>query len=142
MSAAILGVDAGSKRIGIAICERAELPAVPLTTLAHVSRAKDAAAIARIAAERGARTIAVGYPLRLDGSRGPAAEHVDKLVAALRGVFDGQVAAVDERLTSGAAHAKLRASGVKASARRKVVDRMAAVEILETFRARLNRSAP
>jgi len=142
MNAAILGVDAGSKRIGIAICERAELPAVPLTTVAHASRAKDAAAIAKIAGARGARTIVVGYPLRLDGSRGPAAENVDKLVDALRAVFDGEVVAVDERLTSGAAQAKLRALGMKASARRKVVDRMAAVEILETFRAGLNRGVP
>lgn len=135
----MLGVDAGSVRIGLAISERADLPAVPLQTLAHASRAKDAAAIAAIARERGARTIVVGYPLRLDGTRGPAAEKIDRFLDELRRVFDGSVVAVDERLTTGAAHAKLREAGVRARARRSLVDRLAAVEILETFRAGLKR---
>lgn len=139
MSGAMLGVDTGSVRIGIAISESAHLPAVPLTTIAHTSRAKDAAAVAALARDRGARTIVVGYPVRLDGSRGPATDRIDKFVGALRDVFDGEVVLVDERLTSGAAHVKLREAGVKARARRALVDQMAAVEILETFRAGLKR---
>jgi putative holliday junction resolvase len=136
---AMLGVDAGSVRIGVAVCERADLPAVPLTTIRHTSRAKDAAAIASLADERGASTIVVGYPLRLDGSRGPAVAQIDKLIQALRDVFAGEVVAVDERLTSAAAHAKLTHAGVKHARRKDVVDRLAAVEILETFRSTLNR---
>lgn len=135
----MLGVDTGSVRIGIAISESAYLPATPLTTIAHTSRTKDAAAVAALARDRGARTIVVGYPVRLDGSRGPATERIDKFVGALRDVFDGEVVLVDERLTSGVAHAKLREAGVKARARRALVDQLAAVEILETFRAGLRR---
>ena len=140
MTGPMLGVDMGSVRIGIAVCEREDLPSVPLATIAHVSRAKDVSAIAAIARERGARTIVVGYPVRLDGSRGLAASSADKFLAALRAAFDGEVVAVDERMTTGAAQAKLRAAGLKPSARRRQVDRMAAVEILETHRATCKRT--
>jgi putative Holliday junction resolvase len=139
---AILGVDVGSVRIGIAACEDAGLPALPLTTLAHESRVKDALAVAALARERGARTIVVGYPLRLAGDRGPAAEKMDRFIAALRASFDGDVVAVDERMTTAAADSKLRDAGMERSRRRELVDRFAAVEILESYLAQLRRSAP
>jgi putative Holliday junction resolvase len=140
VESSILGVDVGSVRIGVATCAHPDLPAMPLTTLAHESRAKDVAAIVALANERGAGTIVVGYPLRLDGSRGPAAEQMDRFIEALRAAFEGDVVAMDERLTTAAAQAKMRDSGMRASKRREVVDRLAAVEILESYRARLRRS--
>lgn len=139
MAGSIIALDVGSVRIGVAACEHPDLPAMPLTTLAHESRAKDIAAVVALAQERGADTIVVGYPLRLDGSRGPAAEQMDRFIEALRVAYTGDVVAVDERLTTAAAHAKLRDSGMSAGKRRKVVDRLAAVEILESYRARLRR---
>jgi putative pre-16S rRNA nuclease len=135
----IIAVDVGSVRLGIAVCESLELPAVPLTTLTHASREKDVAAVVGLARERGARTIVVGYPLRLDGSHGPAAANIDRFLEALRAAFEGDVVAVDERLTTAAANAKLRDTGLRASQRRGVVDRIAAVEILESYRARAQR---
>jgi putative Holliday junction resolvase len=137
---AILAVDVGTVRIGIAACESLELPALPVTTLAHASREKDVAAIAALARERNAHTIVVGYPLRLDGQRGPAAEKMDRFIAALRAGFDGEVVAVDERLTTAAADAKLRGTQMSGARRRELVDRFAAVEILESYRAALRRS--
>jgi putative Holliday junction resolvase len=136
----IIAVDVGSVRIGVAVCAHPDLPALPLTTLAHESRAKDVAAVIALAQARGVGTIVVGYPLRLDGSRGPAAEHMDRFIDALRAAFAGEVVAMDERLTTAAAQAKLRDTGLRASKRREVVDRLAAVEILESYRARLRRS--
>ena len=140
MGGSILGVDVGSVRIGVAVCEDLDLPAMPVTTLAHESRAKDVTAIIALANERDAKTIVVGYPLRLDGTRGPAAENIDRFIAALREAFDGDVLAVDERLTTAAAQAKMRDSGLRASKQRAVIDRLAAVEILESYRARARRS--
>lgn len=139
MSGAILGVDAGSVRFGIAICEGEALPAMPLTTIEHTNREADAAAIAALARERGARAIIVGYPLRLDGSAGPAAEKIDRFIEALRGVFDGDVVAVDERFTTGAAAKKLLGGELTGSKRRRVVDQLAAVEILESYLAKARR---
>jgi putative Holliday junction resolvase len=135
----IIAVDVGSARIGVAACEHLDLPAMPLTTIAHGSRAKDVAAIVALAQERGATTIVVGYPLRLDGSHGPAAENMDRFIEALRAAFAGEVVAMDERLTTAAAQAKLRDTGMRGSKRRAIVDRLAAVEILESYRARRRR---
>ena len=135
MNQPTIAVDVGSVRIGVAICERMDLPAVPVTTLRHQSREKDVAALVALAKERDAATIVVGYPLRLDGSRGPAAEQMDKFIAALRAAFGGEVVPVDERLTTAAADRRLHDAGMSASKRREVVDRLAAVEILESYRA-------
>jgi putative Holliday junction resolvase len=135
----IIAVDVGSARIGVAACEHLDLPAMPLTTIAHESRAKDVAAIVALAQERGAAMIVVGYPLRLDGSHGPAAENMDRFIEALRAAFAGEVVAMDERLTTAAAQAKLRDTGMRGSKRRAIVDRLAAVEILESYRARRRR---
>ena len=133
MSGAILGVDVGSVRIGVAIAETANLPAMPLKTIMHVNRDEDARAIAALAEERGARTIVVGYPLRLDGSTGPSAERIDRFIAAVAARFDGDVRRVDERMTTAAAAKRLLGGGLSGRKRRQVIDQVAAVEILDTF---------
>ena len=136
MSDAIMALDLGSARIGVAVAERFDLPALPLATIAHTNREADIGAITALALEREATTLVVGYPLKLDGSRGPAAERVDRFVEALRARFAGEVVLVDERLTTAAATKRLTESGVKGSKQRRVVDRLAAVEILESYLAR------
>lgn len=136
MNDAILAVDLGDARIGIAVAERVDLPALPLTTIEHKSRDADIGAITALAVERNAGTLVVGYPLKLDGTRGPAAERVDRFVEVLRGRFAGEVVLVDERLTTAAATKRLAATGVRGSKQRRVVDRVAAVEILESYLAR------
>jgi putative Holliday junction resolvase len=141
VNGSILGLDVGSVRIGVAICEGEGLPATPLCTIDSVSREKDVRAIATLAAERGARTLVVGYPLKLDGSRGPAAENMDKFIAALRKEFDGAVVAADERLTTAAAHRKLRETGLSGGKRRTLVDQLAAVEILDGWLAQQRRGS-
>lgn len=139
MSGPILALDVGSVRIGVAACEHIDLPAVPLMTIAHESRAKDVARIVALAKERGVTRIVVGYPLRLDGGRGPAVEKMDTFISALRAEFNGEVIPVDERLTSAAADRKLRETGMRGGRRRALVDRLAAVEILESYLAGVRR---
>ena len=137
---AALGIDVGEARIGVAISEHPDLPAVPLTTIASRSRTADVARIAALARDRGAGIVAVGYPIRLDGTRGPAADKMDRFIEELRRAFDGEVVAVDERLTTAAASKRLRGIEARPSARRRVIDQLAAVEILETYRALHGRS--
>jgi putative Holliday junction resolvase len=136
MSSPIIAVDVGTVRIGVASCAGQGLPALPVTTLTHESREKDVQAIVALARERGARTIIVGYPLRLDGTRGPAAEKMERFIGALRAAFDGEVIGVDERMTTALAARKLRDTAAGAAHRRQLIDRFAAVEILESYLAR------
>ena len=130
-----MAVDLGSRRIGLAIAETPELPAMPLKTIEHVSRLRDVATVAEIARQRGAAVIVVGYPLRLDGTPGRAAEAVDAFVERLRTVFDGEVVTVDERMTTAAATSKLRADDRFGKRARSMVDRLAAAEILSSYLA-------
>lgn len=139
MSGAILAIDLGEARIGVAVAERIDLPALPLATIDHTSRDADVEAIAALAAERNADTLVVGYPIRLDGTIGPAAERVDRFVVVLRARFAGDVVLVDERLTTAAATKRLMQTGVKGQKRRRIVDRYAAVEILESYLAERRR---
>ena len=140
MSAAILAVDLGSRRIGLAVAESAELPAMPLATIEHVSGMRDAERIVDVARERAASTIVVGYPLRLDGTPGPAARNVERFVERLRSVFGGHVATIDERMTTGAAMKKLHAADRSGKRARPLIDRMAAVEILTSYLSQIRRN--
>lgn len=133
MNAPILALDLGSVRIGVAIWEAAGLPAVPLTTLVHKNRAVDCRQVAALARERNVKCIVVGNPIRLDGSSGPAAEKTAAFIRDLQACFDGEVVAYDERLTTAAAAKKLQDLPVSGSKRRRYIDQLAAVEILNSY---------
>jgi putative holliday junction resolvase len=136
MSAAVLGVDYGSVRIGVAICEASGLPAVPLTTIRHESWNADIEAIVGLARERGAAQIVVGSPIRMDGTAGSQADKVGAFIRGLQARFEGEVIAQDERFTTAAAGKKLRELPVSGSTRRRHIDELAAVEILNSYLAR------
>jgi putative Holliday junction resolvase len=129
-----LGVDLGSRRIGVAISDGGGVLATPLTT---VERTRDTAAVHRrlhqLVTEEEVEIVVVGLPLRLDGSTGPAAEAVVEEVAALADVLRVPVVTHDERLTTVTAHQQLQAAGVGGRRRRQIVDQQAAVVILQSW---------
>jgi putative holliday junction resolvase len=137
---AVLALDVGSVRIGVAICEGANLPAVPLTTIVRTKLQNDLAEIVRLAGERRANTIVVGYPIRLDGTLGQATKQMDSFIRALRDRFHGEVVRQDERLTTAAAARRLRDLNLSGSKRRARVDQLAAVEILNSYLATRSRA--
>jgi putative Holliday junction resolvase len=130
----VLGLDVGERRIGVAVGEGSF--AFPHSTLERTNVRDDVAAIVAIAKEREARTIVVGDPLTLNGQRALASEKIDAFVAHLSRAFDGAIERIDERLTTAAAQRALIAADVSRAKRKKVVDQLAAVGILETWLAR------
>lgn len=130
----VLGLDVGERRIGVAVGEGGFV--FPHSTLERTNVRDDVATIAAIAKERGARTIVVGDPLTLGGQRALAAEKIDAFVVHLARAFDGAIERVDERMTTAAAQRALIAADVSRAKRKKVVDQLAAVGILETWLAR------
>jgi putative holliday junction resolvase len=130
----VLGLDVGERRIGVAVGEGSF--AFPHSTLERTNVRDDVSTIVTIAKERGARTIVVGDPLTLAGQRALASEKIDAFVAHLARAFDGTIERVDERLTTAAAQRALIAADVSRAKRKKVVDQLAAVGILETWLAR------
>jgi putative Holliday junction resolvase len=131
---AVIALDVGTKRVGVAVGEGTF--AFPHSTIERTNVRDDVAAIVAIARERGARTIVVGDPLTMSGERALASEKIDAFVAHLARAFDGAIERIDERLTTAAAQKVLIGADVSRAKRKKVVDQLAAVGILETWLAR------
>jgi putative Holliday junction resolvase len=131
---AVIALDVGTRRIGVAVGEGSF--AFPHSTLERTNVRDDVDAIVALARERGAQTIVVGDPLTMSGERALASEQIDKFVAHLARAFDGAIERVDERLTTAAAQKALIGADVSRAKRKKVVDQLAAVGILETWLAR------
>jgi putative holliday junction resolvase len=130
----VLALDLGARRIGVAVSDRSGTLASPYEVIARSgSVAADHTRVARMVEEVGAERVVVGLPLSLDGSTGPAARkalaEVDQLAAAV-GV---PVETIDERFSTVTADRSMVERGMKAPARRKVVDQVAAAVLLQTW---------
>jgi putative holliday junction resolvase len=133
---AVLALDVGTKRIGVAVADAAGIFALPLTVVERTNLRADLQRIVELAAEYSATEIVVGDPVTLSGRRGPAAEKIDRFVEQLQRVFTGTIHRVDERMTTAQATKTLIAADVRRDKRKDVVDKMAAALILETYLAR------
>jgi putative holliday junction resolvase len=129
-----LGLDLGSKRIGVAVSDRSGTIASPLTVIARGrSRRSDHERIAALAREEEAEVIVVGMPRSLSGGQGPAARAATAEIAALASVVEVPVETYDERFTTVTANRALVESGLRGPARRQVVDKVAAAVILQSW---------
>jgi putative Holliday junction resolvase len=128
-----LGVDVGTVRVGVAASDPAGVLATPLATLARdPSGGADLAKLARLVAERGVVEVIVGLPKSLSGKHGPAARAAEDYAKALAQRIDPiPVRLSDERLTTVAANRRLGEAGIRGRKGRSVVDRSAAVLILQ-----------
>lgn len=127
-----LGVDLGSKRIGIAVSDRTGTIATPLTVLQRSgSVARDHQQIAALVLEEEAEVVVVGLPKNMDGSLGPAARAAMKEVEALATVVGVPVLTSDERRTTVTADRAMIEAGLDAKQRRKIVDKVAAAVLLQ-----------
>ncbi len=133
MKVKALGIDYGEARVGVAASDDLGMLAHPAETI-DVRKIDPVKRIAKIAAERRAEIVVVGMPYRLDGSRGTAAEKVEKFVAKIaRALPLLRVVTQDERLTTTTAQEKLHAAGRTIKNSRCVIDQAAAVEILQSW---------
>ena len=128
-----LGLDLGSKTIGVAISDPMGVVAQPLVTLARLGDERDVARVAGLARSHEVGGIVVGWPRRMDGSAGPEAVAAEHFAAALRKEGAWTVTLWDERLTTVQAERTLITADLSRRRRRQVIDRMAAVLILQSF---------
>lgn len=129
-----LGLDLGSKRIGVAVSDRSGTIATPRTVLLRSGdRSRDHLAIAALVAEEEAEVVVVGLPLSLDGSLGPAARAALTEAAEIRSIVPVPVETYDERLTTVTADRALMEARMRAEARRRLVDKVAAAVMLQSW---------
>lgn len=138
-----LGVDPGTKRIGLAISDLSGTIASPLTVLQRSRSAQhDLAEIARIARDEEAEVVVVGLPINMDGSEGPAAKRARDEARRLATVVRVPVEMHDERRTTVSADRSMLEAGLNAVERRQRVDKVAAAIMLQSWLdARRHRSA-
>ncbi len=129
----MLGLDVGSRRIGIAISDPLGITAQGLDTLHRQNKRLDFEVLAKIVREYGVTQIVVGLPLRMSGLEGTQAEKMQLFAEELRKHFQLPVHLWDERLTSAQANRLLRETEMSIKRRGQVVDQMAAVLILQSF---------
>jgi putative Holliday junction resolvase len=129
-----LGVDLGSKRIGIAVSDRSGTIASPLTVVQRSgNKGADHRRIAALVAEEEAEIVVVGLPLNMNGTLGPAAQAAVAEAKALATVVGVPVETFDERRTTVTADQAMMEFKMNAQARRRVVDKVAAAVMLQNW---------
>ena len=128
-----MSVDFGDSRTGLAVCDKSEFLASPLTVVHEYNFEKCAEQTAEYAKNEKAELIVVGYPKNMNGTVGERAEKCEKfaeLVTELSGIPHKMW---DERCTTVSAHNYLNETNVRGKKRKNVVDAVAAVIILESY---------
>jgi putative Holliday junction resolvase len=127
-----LGLDLGSKRIGVAVGDRTGTIATPLQVLQRSgSMRRDHQVIAELVIEEEADIVVVGLPLNMNGSLGPAAKAAIAEAATLATVVGVPVVTFDERRTTVTADQAMIEAKMRAQARRRIVDKIAAAVMLQ-----------
>jgi putative Holliday junction resolvase len=135
----IMGIDYGTKRIGISISDPSCTMAHPLDTVAVKADGSHIGHIRALAGEYEITLVVVGLPYNMDGSIGPSGEKVIEWSKELESVLALPVVLWDERLTTSEAHDFLISLKVKGKKRKHIVDKIAASIILNDY---LNSTQP
>lgn len=129
----ILGLDHGTKRIGIAISDELKMIAQPLEFIPAEPFADALKRLKDILREKEVELIVIGMPRNMDGSYGPAALKVQEFTAALKGALTTPMRFWDERLTSSQANRFLIDAKVRRDQRKLKVDQTAAAILLQSY---------
>ena len=129
-----VGIDLGTRRIGVAVSDRGGVLASPHEVVARTGDPEaDRRRLASLVAELEAERVVVGLPLSLDGSVGPAARAALEEAEALGRLLPVPVETFDERLTTVTADRALSGNKGGSRARRRVIDKAAAAVMLQAW---------
>lgn len=129
--AALLGIDAGTKTLGLAISDPSRTIASPLETIRRSKFTKDAARLREIIEQNDIAGFVLGLPRNLDGSEGPRAQSTRALARNLNRLFALPILLWDERLTTSEAERLLIDADTSRQRRGAVIDKVAATLILQ-----------
>jgi putative Holliday junction resolvase len=128
----VLGVDPGTRRVGLALSDPTGTIAQPLGNIEAEPRETLVERLAEVAKQHEATRIVVGLPRRLDGSYGPEAKASRVLGDELRKASGLPIELVDERLTTALAERTMISTGVRRARRRATIDQVAATLLLQS----------
>ena len=133
----LLGLDLGTKTIGVAVSDGLRYTATPLETIARTKFSADAARLLALIAENAAVALVLGLPLNMDGSEGPRAQSTRAFARNLAQKTPLPILFWDERLSTSAVTRMLIQADTRRERRAEVVDKLAASYILQGFLDRL-----
>jgi putative holliday junction resolvase len=136
---ALIGLDLGTKTIGVAVSDPDRRLAAGVTTIARRAFSADAERVLALAAERQAVGFILGLPINMDGSEGPRAQSTRAFARNLAGRTPLPISLWDERLSTAAVERELIAADVSRAKRKAVIDQHAAAFILQGALDRLAR---
>lgn len=136
-SGALLGLDPGTKTLGVAISDRTRLIASPLQTIRRAKFGPDAATLLSLYHANEASALVVGYPVNMDGSQGPRTQSVRDFCTNLLRIEDIPIFLWDERLSTMAVTRTMIAADMSRKKRAENVDKLAASYILQGVLDRL-----
>lgn len=129
--ARLMGLDLGTKTIGIALSDLSRIVATPLDTIKRKKFTEDARRLLDLATEHEVAGIVIGLPLNLDGTEGPRAQSARAFVRNLSKLTNLPLVLWDERLSTVAAERTLLEADTSRKRRAEVIDKMAAAYILQ-----------
>lgn len=129
----ILGLDIGTKTIGVAVSDPLGFTAHGITTIKRTNYNNDINEVKRIYDEYSVQTIVVGLPKNMNGTIGEAGERTYKFCEKLTAAFNPAIEYWDERLTTVAAHRAMLEADLSRAKRKKIVDKIAATFILQGY---------
>ena len=133
----VMALDVGSKRIGVALSDPLKITAQGLQTYNRTTLEEDIASLWKLIDEHEVSQLVVGLPKNMDGSEGFKVEEVRQFIADLTAERQIEIIWIDERLTTVSAERALLEADVSRAKRKKVIDKMAAVIILQSYLDRL-----
>jgi putative Holliday junction resolvase len=140
-SARLMGLDLGTKTIGLALSDVERRIATPLETIRRVKFSIDAKAMLVLAEKYSVAAFVIGLPLNMDGSEGPRVQATRAFVRNLAALSAIPVLFQDERLSTAAVTRALIDADTSRARRAELVDKLAAAYILQAFIDRINASA-
>ena len=138
----LIGLDLGSKTIGVAASDPDRRVAAPVETISRQRFNLDARRILDLAAERRAAGLVLGLPINMNGSEGPRAQATRTFARNLARLTELPIALWDERLSTAAVERALIAADASRANRKNVIDQHAAAYILQGALDRLSRERP
>jgi putative Holliday junction resolvase len=136
---ALIGLDLGTKTIGVAASDPDRRVATGVETVARTRFSADAARLLELAAERKAAGFVLGLPINMDGSEGPRAQSTRAFARNMAKLTELPIALWDERLSTAAVERELIAADASRARRKAVIDQHAALFILQGALDRLRR---
>jgi putative Holliday junction resolvase len=127
----LMGLDLGTKTIGIATSDRSRQIATPITTIARTKFTQDATELLAIATKENVGVLVLGLPINMDGTEGPRAQATRAFARNLARLTSLSIVFWDERLSTAAVERMLIDADTSRATREKVVDKLAAAWILQ-----------